>query len=297
MLPDHQKYIRFTSRSRIEKSLHSLLGLLKGISADLQINDTEINFLKTWLSEHEPLEGFHPYNEIVPVLLTVLDDGVISEDERDDLVWVCDRLCTNEFYDEITTGLQELHGLLGGVVADGIISETELRGIQDWMESNEQLRKRWPYDEVESLIISVMADGKIDEEEHKALVFFFAQFVEVLDDKTLSDPNILTGSTLKGVCANSPEIIFDGARFCLTGASSRYTRDVFAEKIRSLGGEVVGSVSGRLNYLVIGGDGNPCWSYACYGRKVEKAIELRKTGAEIIIVHEFDLHDAIEDEC
>jgi len=297
MHPDHQTYIRFTSRSRIEKSLHSLLGLLKGISADLQINDTEINFLKTWLSEHETLEGFHPYNEIVPVLLTVLDDGVISEDERDDLVWVCDRLCTNEFYDEITTGLQELHGLLGGVVADGIISETELRGIQDWMESNEQLRKRWPYDEVESLIISVMADGKIDEEEHKALVFFFAQFVEVLDDKTLSDPNILTGSTLKGVCANSPEIIFDGARFCLTGASSRYTRDVFAEKIRSLGGEVVGSVSGRLNYLVIGGDGNPCWSYACYGRKVEKAIELRKTGAEIIIVHEFDLHDAIEDEC
>ena len=165
------------------------------------------------------------------------------------------------------------------------------------MEDNEQLRKRWPYDEVESLIISAMADGKIDEEEHKALVSFFAQFVEVLDDKTLSDPLILTDSTLKGVCANSPEIIFNGARFCLTGASSRYTRDVFAEKIRSLGGEVVGSVSGRLNYLVIGGDGNPCWSYACYGRKVEKAIELRKTGAELVIVHEFDLHDAIEDEC
>lgn len=297
MHPDHETYIRFTSRSRLEKSLHSLLGLLKGISADLQINDTEIYFLKTWLSEHEPLEGFHPYNEVVPILRTALDDGVISEDERDDLLWVCERLCTNEFYDETTTGLQELHGLLGGVVADGVISETELRGIQDWLEANEQLRKRWPYDEVESLIISILADGKIDEEEHEALVSFFAQFVEVLDDKTLSHPVILSNSTLKGVCANSPEIVFDGARFCLTGASSRYTRDVFAEKIRSLGGEVVGSVSGRLNYLVIGGDGNPCWSYACYGRKVEKAIELRKTGAEIIIVHEFDLHDAIEDEC
>ncbi len=51
-----------------------------------------------------------------------------------------------------------------------------------------------------------------------------------------------------------------------------------------------------MNHLVVGGDGNPCCSYACYGRKVEKAIELRKTGAEIVIVHEFDLHDAIEDE-
>lgn len=297
MHADHQTYIRFTSRSRLEKSLHSLLGLLQGISADLEINDAEIYFLTNWLSEHEALEAFHPYNEIVPILREALDDGVISQEEREDLLWVCERLCSNEFYCETTTGLQQLHGLLGGVVADGIISESELRGIQAWMEDNEHLRKRWPYDEIESLIISVMADGKIDEDEHKALVSFFAQFVEVLDDKTLSNPVILSEGTLEGVCANSPEIVFRGSRFCLTGASSRYTRDVFAEKIRSLGGEVVGSVSGRLNYLVVGGDGNPCWSYACYGRKVEKAIELRKTGSEIIIVHEFDLHDAIEDEC
>ena len=72
---------------------------------------------------------------------------------------------------------------------------------------------------------------------------------------------------------------------------------MFCDKIQKLGGVVVGSVSGRLNYLFIGGDGNPCWSYACYGRKVEKAIELRKAGAEIVIVHEYDLHDALEDEC
>lgn len=230
MHSDHQAYIRFTSKSRLEKSLHSLLGLLKGISADLQINDTEVYFLKIWLSEHEALEVFHPYNEIVPVLRAALDDGLISEEERDDLVWVCERLCSNEFYDEITTGLQQLHGLLGGVVADGIISEAELRAIQAWMEGNEHLRKRWPYDEIESLIISVMADGTIDEVEQKALVAFFAQFVEVLDDKTLSDPVILSDSTLKGVCANSPEIVFGGSRFCLTGASSRYTRDVLQKR-------------------------------------------------------------------
>jgi hypothetical protein len=297
MHPDHQSYIRFTSRSRLEKSIHSLLGLLRGISLDLKINEGEIYFLSNWLSEHEVLERLHPYNEIVPILRGALEDGVVSEEEREDLIWVCERLCSNKFYDEVTTGLQELHGLLGGVVADGVISEDELRGIQDWMEDNEQLRKRWPYDEIESLIITVMADGRIDDEEHKMLISFFAQFAEVLDDKTLSDTFILVDSTVKGVCANSPEIAFQGSRFCLTGASSRYTRDVFAEKIKALGGEVVGSVSGKLNYLVIGGDGNPCWSYACYGRKVEKAIELRKAGAEILIVHEYDIHDAIEDEC
>jgi NAD-dependent DNA ligase len=296
MNTDHQAYIRFTSRSRLEKSIHSLLGLLKGISVDSNINENEICFLINWLSEHEALEELHPFNEIVPILREAVADGVISEEEREDLLWVCERLCSNDFYDEITTGLQQLHGLLGGVVADGIISEAELRGVQDWMKDYEELRRRWPYDEIESLIISVLADGRIDEKEHRILIAFFAQFVEVLDDKTLCKPYILTESTLKGVCATCPDINFQDSRFCLTGASSRYTRDVFADKIKKLGGAVVGSVSGRLNYLVIGGDGNPCWSYACYGRKVEKAIELRKAGAEIVIIHEYDLYDALEDE-
>jgi hypothetical protein len=297
MHSDHQTYIGFTSRSRLEKSIHSLLGLLRGISLDLKINECELHFLSNWLSEHEVLERCHPYNEIVPILRDAIEDGLVNKDEREDLIWLCKRLCSNNFYDEITTGLQQLHGLLGGVVADGIISEDELQGIQSWMEDNEQLRKRWPYDEIESLIISVMADGRIDDSEHKTLISFFAQFTEVFDDLTLNNLSILGDSTLKGVCANKPEIVFQGARFCLTGASSRYPRAVFADKIRALGGEVVGSVSGKLNYLVIGGDGNPCWSYACYGRKVEKAIELRKAGSEILIVHEFDLHHAIEDEC
>ncbi len=31
--------------------------------------------------------------------------------------------------------------------------------------------------------------------------------------------------------------------------------------------------------LVIGGGANPCWAYACYGQKVEKAVELRSDAA------------------
>ena len=50
-----------------------------------------------------------------------------------------------------------------------------------------------------------------------------------------------------------------------------------------------------MDYLVIGAEGNPCWSYACYGRKVERAVELRKEGLRIMIVHERDFHDALVD--
>ena len=55
------------------------------------------------------------------------------------------------------------------------------------------------------------------------------------------------------------------------------------------------TVTKSLNYLVIGAEGNPCYAYACYGRKVEKEVELRRGGARIQLVHENDYHDAIAD--
>jgi hypothetical protein len=62
-----------------------------------------------------------------------------------------------------------------------------------------------------------------------------------------------------------------------------------------LGGTVAPNLTKKVSYLVIGADGNPCWSYSCYGRKVEQAVQLRKEGSKILIVHENDFHDAVQD--
>ena len=88
---------------------------------------------------------------------------------------------------------------------------------------------------------------------------------------------------------------FAGAKFCFTGTSTHYTRSQLSETVSRLGGEVVPSMSAHVRYLIIGADGNPCWAYACYGRKVEKAVELRKSGVRVLIVHENDFHDAVAD--
>jgi hypothetical protein len=48
-----------------------------------------------------------------------------------------------------------------------------------------------------------------------------------------------------------------------------------------------------LDYMVFGTAGNPCWAYACYGRKVEQAVALRKEGYRLMIVHDF--RDALAD--
>jgi hypothetical protein len=62
-----------------------------------------------------------------------------------------------------------------------------------------------------------------------------------------------------------------------------------------LGGVVKKGVTRDLDYLILGAEGNPCWAYSCYGRKVEQAMNYRRAGSLLLIVHENDLHDAIVD--
>ncbi len=295
MHPDHQPYYNLTPRARLVKSLNSLLGIIEGISIDCAINHTELGFLQVWIDDHEEVRGRHPFNELMPVVQAAVSDGVLTKDEKEDLIWLCDRLRSDDYFGKTTADLQRLHAIVGGIAADGIIVEGELRGLSDWLEDHIHLRTCWPYDEIASLITAVLSDGRIDKQEHKMLMGYFSEFIAVLDDHTIVSPPIDEDGTIVGLCAICPEIRFKDSRFCFTGASSRYTRSQLAEMVSRLGGEVVSSISAKVNYLVIGADGNPCWAYACYGRKVEKAVELRKSGVRVLIVHENDFHDAVAD--
>jgi hypothetical protein len=295
MHPDHRPYAKFTTRSQLEKSVNSLLGLIEGISIDGSINVSELDFLNLWLTEHREVQDRHPFTELIPVVQTAVADGVLTQDERDDIIWLCERLRSTEYFDKTTADLQRLHAIVGGIVADGHISEAELRGLSSWLQDHEHLKSCWPYDEIDSIITVVLSDKTIDEQEHKILKDLFSEFIAVLDDRTIVSPSIAEGATIVGLCTACPEIDFKDANFCFTGASTRYTRANLTKIVTSLGGQVVPTMSAKVKYLVIGADGNPCWAYACYGRKVEKAVELRKSGARLLIIHENDFHDAVAD--
>lgn len=295
MHSDHAAYLKFSGRYRLEKSVNSLLGIVQGIAVDAQINSREIAFLQTWLEEHREIERTHPFNELMPVVSRAISDGVLTNEEKEDILWLCERLCSAEFIDLTAADMQRLHAMLGGIAADGVITESEARGLSDWLAEHEHLKTLWPYDEVDSCITAALRDKQIDETEHKALLGFFREFTAVLDDRAIKSPSMVEGQKLVGVCAVCPEIIFAGSTFCFTGASYKYTRAVFGDVVKKHGGTVCSSVSPKLNYLIIGAEGNPCWMYACYGRKVEKAVTLRKQGVRLSIVHENDFHDVVED--
>ena len=99
---------------------------------------------------------------------------------------------------------------------------------------------------------------------------------------------------MNGICTACPEITFTGASFCFTGASTRASRSEIKGLIEQTGANFSDSVTKKTDYLVIGDDGNPYWVFACYGRKVEKAIAMRKAGQRISIIHEKDFWDELK---
>lgn len=288
-------YRKFMGKAELEKAINSLLGLIDGILIDATIKDKEIGFLRTWLDNHQINADKHPFNELMPVVERAISDGVLTEDEKEDINWLCNRLISSEYFNSATADMQKLHAILAGIASDGEISVQELNGLSTWLEEHTHLKRCWPYDEIDSLITNVLADNKISEDEHRMLMSFFGEFVSILDNKTVVSPVFLEGTNIVGLCAVCPEIAFADAVFCLTGESHKYSRSEFEKLISSLGGKASANVTKKINYLVVGSNGNPCWAYACYGRKVEKVVELRKAGHPILIIHENDLHDAVLD--
>ncbi len=167
--------------------------------------------------------------------------------------------------------------------------------ISEWIDEHTNLRTLWPYDELEGLILDVLQDGVINKKEHRTLLHFFSEFTEQPCHRAIEPSKSEKCTLITGVCAVCPEIDFTDRRFCFTGRSKRFSRQEFVDHITQLGGIFCKSLGKEVDYLAVGADGNPCWAYACYGRKVEKAIKYRKQGASILLVHEYDLWDAMQD--
>ena len=291
---DGAEYYQFTGPARLDKAMHTLEGMLDGIAADSKVNDAELASLTHWISDNAEFANKHPFNEIIKRLNTIVDRQVVDEEEVADIVWLCNKLTTKEnYYDAVSSDMQRLQGLLSGIIADGKITEDELKTLGKWLRTREHLKTIWPYDEIESIVTVVMLDGKIDAEEQEMLVSFFSQFARTTEHKTI---DIESTTAIEGVCALCPEIEFGEKRFCFTGTSGNATRKELVEHVVSRGGQHSGSLTGKVDYLVVCPDGNRAWAYACYGRKVEKAVRLRKDGSTLQIIHENDFWDAVQDD-
>lgn len=290
----HQ-YIGFTGRQQRDTALHVLEGFLQGIGMDHVINIQEHRELRDWIYRHDRLADRDVvFRELLEALKIAISDGVLRNEEIMDLLGLCDRAkSTGQYYDWATHAIQGLHGILHGLIADLNINEAELNGLREWLGTYQELRSVWPITEIEAAVSKVLSDGRVDECEERLLLHYFSEFAQA-PQITRALPSLLpTELTIKGVCAVNPEISISGKVFCITGVSSYGPRRIFEEEVLKRNGIFIDAVRDDLDYLIIGDEGNPCWAFSCYGRKVERAVAMRRAGHHVLLVHEFHFWSAI----
>ena len=166
-------YLRYTHKMNLDKAIHMLEGILKGIGIDSVITAAEARELSRWRTEHIEFATQQPFTEVMPKVDAALKDGVISIEERDDLLWVCNNLHTGStYYDAVTSDVQRLHGILHGLLADGVLTDDEILKLTEWVSENDHLKGCYPFDEIESLLTTILSDGKIDDHERLQLKTF-----------------------------------------------------------------------------------------------------------------------------
>ena len=281
-------------------AIQKLEGICRGIQADGVINDAEVETLSSWLAANDALTHLRPFDSLVTLLRQILADQVITEEERIELEAWMDQFLDGSSPYRIKTNdaIRVLHGLLHGIRADDVINEEEATALGSWLVANETHAGVWPINEVVDHVESFLAAN--DATSHGRLLQFCERLSEV-DSATVgtrgrSEQELTDGRSLAPAAAiytPGVSVDFEGYLFCFTGQPESYTKDQLADLVRNLGGNVHPRVTKKVDFLVVGGAGDPAWAFGNYGTKVAKAIKYREKGCDIAIVSEETLIDAI----
>lgn len=288
---EQNSFVFYTIPAQLNKAVNTLRGIVAGISSDGKISDSEISELVNWCQIHASFRSRHPFSEIIPTIEAAVSDGVINEDEKNDILWICSNFVDDSKYYDITTStIQFLNGFAHGLLADGDLSSSEIRTLSKWIEANDFLRGTYPYDEICSILFC-------DSFDPNELLAFLSTIIDFNESFNLCDAKFerLRNQYLTcGIYSSNPEIVFSKKVFCFTGDSYKSSRSDMMELVKSLGGDCSDSVTKKVNYLVVGEAGSDAWAHCAYGRKIEKAMCLRKQGLSIQIVRETDFWSAKE---
>lgn len=282
-----------TKKQIIDKSINTLKGIAKGIIADKYVYQEELDELEKWVNEYQDLKNTSPFNELIRTISNLSNNKEVRISEFEGIEYLCQQFESDYYYyDALTVDIQELHGVLRGIMSDGIINEEELDTLDKWINAHEHLSTYFPYDEIQTLLIQIKINGKYSKEDKEKIESYVDVFIK--SDKS----NIvekLKESNVSMLIASDPQIEFENNIFVLTGEFQSGQKADIKKRIESLGGMVKENMIRDVNYLVVGDKGSRAWSFAAYGRKVEEALRRRKEGDKILIVSEGDFEAAYID--
>jgi NAD-dependent DNA ligase len=185
------------------------------------------------------------------------------------------------FHNDLNRSLGALIGIAQGLICDRHLNDDEVAFLDQWLTANESIALCWPGDVIHSRVKSVLEDGVITDTERAYLIETLRQLIGGTLEELGAERHVT-----ELIFDDIPRVAFQGQRFCLTGEFVFAPRTVCAQAIETRGGTVAPSVNKKLNYLVVGGLGSPEWKHGSFGGKIERAMELKRDGMPIFIVHE-----------
>jgi len=184
----------------------------------------------------------------------------------------------------VSKAIDQLSGICAGILADGIVCDAEARFFHDWVQKFACYEPVWPFTEILQRLNVMFSDGHIDDDERKELAETMRQ---ITGRGVYSEPSETFSSELPLDQPLPDEVVFSGNEFVPTGRFAFGTRSKVADAITALNGiPKDGFPTQTTRYLIIGVFASRDWYHTNYGRKIERAVELRSEGHPISILSE-----------
>jgi len=271
--------LAFNWKRNQNKIASSLIGILSGITADSKLNDLEILFLQNWVSNQDVIKG--DLYDIHEEINKILRDNIITAEEKDDLLCMlndCIELSPKTI--DTDSQINEFLGFLRGIAADDEINHEEFSKLKDYISKHSYIMNKWPFDYLGKAINDILEDNIVTKSELNELCSLIQKITGTSFTK---DGDAMGGAT---TMFDNPVPTFINKKVCPTGKFISGTRNIINKRIETLGAVPQDNVTLKTDILIIGTLSSRDWIHTSTGRKIEKAIDLLKSGHNIIITNE-----------
>lgn len=274
----------FSFSNEKDKALYGLKGILASVVADQRLNEMELLFLDSWLQSQKYLSEDADVLAILSLVGDLLEDGVIHPDELSQMQTRIEQIITDNDSEtpESVGHIEELVGFLTGTACDGVLNDQEITAMSSWLEHNALVREAWPASVIVQRLAIILEDGIITDEEREELLITVRQVTGTDTDELGQSYEASTEVWEDSV----DDLALAGSVFCLTGDFVSGDRESVDTVLGLLGAQTNPSINKSVDYLVIGTLASRDWLYTSHGRKIEKALLLKRGGNDIKIITE-----------
>ena len=175
-------------------------------------------------------------------------------------------------YSAETIRIQELIAFIQAILADSIITQNEFDSLKRWTEDNLDLEGNYVYDQLYTLLCSVMENDGPTQKDLQDMVVRLKKIVDPVNSLEWQE----------SFCSLA------GKHICVTGDFNYGSRNQIVELIEKVDAFFDKTVKKTTDILVVGAKGSENWTTENFGNKVQKAMEYNSKGTNIAIIKEAD---------